>query len=80
MTASVIIAAAVAMAAAQPEGTRVTDPAHWAEVSADALTGVIGDNEPMGSHHRKRYNGVFALATPALAESPFVPAYAGLNL
>jgi len=80
MTASVIIAAAVAMAAAQPEGTRVTDPAHWAEVSADALTGVIGDNEPMGGHHRKRYNGVFALATPALAESPFVPAYAGLNL
>ena len=39
MTASVIIAAAVAMAAAQPEGTRVTDPAHWAEVSAEALTG-----------------------------------------
>ncbi len=80
MTASVLIAAAVAMAAAQPEGASVTDPAHWVELRAEALTAVIGDNEPMGSHHRKLYNGVFALTTPALAESPFVPAYAGLNL
>lgn len=44
-----------------------------------AITCTIGDNAALGVH-RNRYNGVYALTTPALEVSPFVPAYAGLNL
>lgn len=40
---------------------------------------VIGDNAALGEH-RNRYNGIYALTTPTLKESPFVPLYAGLNL
>lgn len=44
-----------------------------------AITCVIGDNAALGAH-RNRYNGIYGLTTPTLKESPFVPAYAGLNL
>ncbi len=40
---------------------------------------VIGNNAAMGAH-RERYNGVFNALAPGLGESPFVEAYAGLNL
>ena len=79
MTCFLIIAAA-GMTMAQAEGAGMKDAAHYVELKTESLTAVIGDNEPMGEHHRKLYNGVFSLSTPSLAESPFVPAYAGLNL
>ncbi len=44
-----------------------------------AITCTIGDNAALGEH-RNRYNGIYALTTPTLKDSPFVPAYAGLNL
>ena len=62
-------------AAAQAE-----DAVHHVELTARSLAAIVGDNEPMGEFHRKLYNGVFAMTTPTLAESPFVPFYAGLNL
>ncbi|MGI6459374.1 MAG: hypothetical protein ACOX5J_04640 [Candidatus Hydrogenedentales bacterium] len=75
-----IVAAALAMAAASSGDATTAETVHWTELQTGALTAVIGDNEPMGEHHRRRYNGVFALATPERAESPFVPMFSGLNL
>ena len=40
---------------------------------------VIGNNAQMGKHS-ERYNGVFSITAPGIGESPFVEAYAGLNL
>lgn len=47
--------------------------------SAARLTCVIGNN--LGhAPHRQRYNGIFSMQSPDQPESPFVPAYAGVNL
>jgi hypothetical protein len=51
----------------------------YAEFRVSRLRCVIGNNMAVGEHHAG-YNGVFNLYAPDLDESPFVPAYAGLNL
>ena len=52
---------------------------NYSEFAASQLRCVIGNNVEKGEHNA-RYNGVFSMRAPDLAESPFVPAYAGLNL
>jgi hypothetical protein len=49
------------------------------ELKAGDLTAVIGDNGSDGEH-RAGYNGIWSLRHRAGKRSPFVPAYAGLNL
>ena len=47
--------------------------------SVSRLTCVIGNN--LGNDpHRQKYNGIFSMVSPEEPESPFVPAYAGVNL
>lgn len=52
---------------------------NYAEFRVSRLRCAIGNNMAVGEHHAG-YNGVFSLYAPDLDESPFVPAYAGLNL
>ncbi len=47
--------------------------------SVSRLTCVVGNNLA-NNPHRQRYNGLFSMASPDEPESPFVPAYAGVNL
>ncbi len=54
-------------------------PAGFAECSVSQLRCVIGNNVENGAH-KAGYNGMFAMYAPDLDVSPFVPAYAGLNL
>ncbi|MBM3494400.1 MAG: hypothetical protein FJX72_08785 [Armatimonadetes bacterium] len=49
------------------------------QLKAGDLSVVIGDNGADGEH-RAGYNGVWSLKHRACKRSPFVPAYAGLNL
>ncbi len=49
------------------------------EIKAGDLTAVIGDNGAAGEH-RAGYNGIWSLRHKAWPRTPFVPAYAGLNL
>lgn len=51
----------------------------YAEFSVSRLRCVIGNNMAVGEH-QAGYNGVLSLYAPNLDESPFVPAYAGLNI
>jgi len=71
-----IIAAALALGASQAEGVAGLN---YQRFETPAVTCVIGDNAALGEH-RARYNGIYHLTTPTLKESPFAPAYAGLNL
>lgn len=63
--------------------TLAADPARegadYGTFEVSRLRAVIGNNKALGDH-RERYNGVFSLAAPDCAETPFVPLYAGLNL
>ncbi len=52
---------------------------HYGTFAAGDFRCVIGDNAALGKHG-ERYNGVFSIAAPGMTESPFVEAYAGLNL
>lgn len=47
--------------------------------SVSRLSCAIGNNHGKDPH-RQLYNGVFSIASPDQPESPFVPAYAGVNL
>ena len=52
-------------------------------LKSDELEVVIGNNKSLvrnGKRHRAGYNGVFSIASTSQPETPFVPAYAGLNL
>ena len=53
---------------------------HAGTLGAEGFTCVVGDNAPWGEQHRAGYNGVFQIELPGMAATPFVPAYAGLNL
>lgn len=53
---------------------------HSGEIGVEGFRCVVGDNEPWGEQHGKRYNGVFLLEMPGMAATPFVASYAGLNL
>ncbi|MDZ4858515.1 MAG: hypothetical protein SGI88_05995 [Candidatus Hydrogenedentes bacterium] len=73
MLTSILIAAVLA---AEPQGKAGAD---FDTFSVSRLTCVIGNN--LGDNpHRHRYNGIFSMTSPDEPESPFVPAYAGLNL
>lgn len=77
MHAAIIAAALLnVLNADAPEGV---EGVNYHRYETPAITCTIGDNAALGEH-RNRYNGVYALTTPALKESPFVPLYAGLNL
>lgn len=52
---------------------------HYGRFSMLGLECIIGDNAELGVHSA-RYNGIFQIVTPEQPDSPFVPAYAGLNL
>lgn len=52
---------------------------HYGSFEVGPFRCVIGDNQELGKH-AARYNGVFSIQTPGIPESPFVEAYAGLNL
>jgi hypothetical protein len=74
MYAMLLTAAAVSLLNADGvEGT------NFHRYETPAITCTIGDNAALGEH-RNRYNGIYALTTPKLKDSPFVPFYAGLNL
>ncbi len=53
---------------------------HAGEIGTEGFRCVVGDNEPWRDGHRAGYNGVFQVKMPGMAATPFVPAYAGLNL
>ncbi len=59
--------------------TEETAVPHYGTFEAGSFRCVIGDNAELGKH-AARYNGVFSILAPGLADSPFVEAYAGLNL
>lgn len=61
---------------APPQGIQGQD---YDSFGVDGFRGVLGNNAALGQH-ANRYNGVFNITHPGLAESPFVEAYAGLNL
>ena len=50
------------------------------KITVDDFSCVIGNNEPWGEVHRAGYNGILQIEMPRLADTPFVPLYAGLNL
>lgn len=50
------------------------------EIAADDFSCLIGNNEAWGEVHRAGYNGILQIKMPGLADTPFVPMYAGLNL
>lgn len=77
MKTLILISAVWSVLGAEPaDGVRGVN---YERYETPRITAVIGDNSALGEH-RSRYNGVYSLTTPALAESPFVPFYAGLNL
>ncbi len=51
----------------------------YAVFAVSRLTCTIGNNKALGEH-RAWYNGVFSMSSPDCPQTPFVPAYAGLNL
>ena len=53
---------------------------HAVEIAVDDFSCIIGNNEAWGEVHRAGYNGVLQIEMPGLADTPFVPMYAGLNL
>jgi hypothetical protein len=53
---------------------------HAADIGVDAFKCVVGDNDKWEDAHVAGYNGVFLMELPGMATTPFVPAYAGLNL
>ncbi len=53
---------------------------HAGEIGVEGFKCVVGDNEKWGDGHGAGYNGVFLMELPGMAGTPFVPAYAGLNL
>lgn len=67
-------------------GAEVSDAAEpgvqgrdYETIGIDDLRCVIGNNARLGAH-APRYNGVFSMTAPGCTVSPFVEAYAGLNL
>lgn len=73
-----------AQSLADDEDSRgVADDHDVAVIRASRLECMIGNNKShLGQfgQHRAGYNGVFWLKSPDQPETPFVPAYAGLNL
>ena len=69
---------------ASPDDPRGVATANdFAILKSDELEVVIGNNKSLARHgkqHRAGYNGVFSISSVSQHESPFVPAYAGLNL
>ena len=57
-----------------------TPALHSGKIGVDGFHCVVGDNEAWGEDHRAGYNGVFLMEMPDMCATPFVPAYAGLNL
>jgi hypothetical protein len=53
---------------------------HAGDIGVEGFRCVVGDNEKWENEHGAGYNGVFLMETPGMAATPFVPAYAGLNL
>src|SRR5262245_36207555 len=73
------IVCAVALAAGAEQDVQGKAGTDFAEFSVSRLKCVIGNNLGDGVH-RQRYNGIFSMVSPDEPESPFVPAYAGVNL
>ena len=70
-----------AIKTSDPRG--VASDRDFAVLTSQSLEVVIGNNKSLdrnGTQHRAGYNGVFSLKSTSQHESPFVPAYAGLNL
>lgn len=77
MLLHLLCAALVAAGAADDEQGR--EGVDFDTFSVSRLTCVIGNN--LGNNpHRQRYNGIFSMVSPDEPASPFVPAYAGVNL
>jgi len=58
------------------DGRQGTD---FVELHVARLSCVIGNNRALGTH-AAGYNGIFRMAAPEQAQSPYVPFYAGINL
>ena len=57
-----------------------TPALHAGEIGVEGFRCVVGDNGKWGETHGAGYNGVFLMEMPGMKATPFVPAYAGLNL
>lgn len=77
-TMLLLLQAIAAAAADDPRGPGAAD-VDFASFEVSGLRCLIGNNTSTGDH-RPGYNGLFALTAPGLADSVYVPAYAGLNL
>lgn len=78
-----ILACTIIVVTASLSAAAETTQANVATLRVSQLECAIGNNMPYDSQrgtHRAGYNGVFYMSSPDQTESPFVPAYAGLNL